>query len=384
MSRFLKFIVHLVVICAIICALALVLPPFFGVTTYVVDDASIKTNLPMGSVTYAIPKKTEDVYVNEPILVQEDSVTYRYEVQSLNLENGTGTVIDPTVTDAQPITVAVRDYVPKVVATIGFIGYLQVATKSMEGIIILALVVVFLVILYIIAELWKKGDDREDEDGQENEDSAESIDDADDEEPDVRPARPRKRKREEKRRVRTGGFVDEIDEEDDEDEPVSNQKQPDLQSQVREAHGMLRKEIEAVAMSENKERGKAAEKTPEAEKAVQDLPFPIPMEEEEKKPAPAEPAEVQPESLPIEKEEKRPAAAERRESSGKFKTSVEEILAEEAELQQKEENEKKVKRAIPGYSADELSEKAKADGDAPEVMKDDITDVTIFDYSDIL
>ena len=40
--------------------------------------------------------------------------------------------------------------------TIGYVGYLLIATESIEGLIILGLAVLFLVILYIIAELWKK------------------------------------------------------------------------------------------------------------------------------------------------------------------------------------------------------------------------------------
>ena len=39
MSKVLKFIVHLVVICTLICVLGLVLPPFFGVRTVIVDKA---------------------------------------------------------------------------------------------------------------------------------------------------------------------------------------------------------------------------------------------------------------------------------------------------------------------------------------------------------
>ena len=55
MSKFLKFIVHFVVICTILCVVALAVPPFFGVTTEIRDDSTVKSNLAMGSVTYAIP-----------------------------------------------------------------------------------------------------------------------------------------------------------------------------------------------------------------------------------------------------------------------------------------------------------------------------------------
>ena len=55
MSKFLKFIVHFVIICTIILILGMALPPFFGVSTVIVDSSDKVTNLPMGSVTYAIP-----------------------------------------------------------------------------------------------------------------------------------------------------------------------------------------------------------------------------------------------------------------------------------------------------------------------------------------
>ena len=61
MSKFLKFIVHFVIICTIALILGMALPPFFGVTTVIVDSTDKATNLPMGSVTYAIPVRTEEV-----------------------------------------------------------------------------------------------------------------------------------------------------------------------------------------------------------------------------------------------------------------------------------------------------------------------------------
>ncbi len=67
MSKVLKFIVHFVVICTLICVLGLVLPPFFGVRRVIVDKNSDKaTNLLVGSVTYAIPEKSSAISVSTP------------------------------------------------------------------------------------------------------------------------------------------------------------------------------------------------------------------------------------------------------------------------------------------------------------------------------
>lgn len=48
MSKFLKFIVHFIVICTIACVVGLAVPPFLGITTEIMDDSSKETNLPMG------------------------------------------------------------------------------------------------------------------------------------------------------------------------------------------------------------------------------------------------------------------------------------------------------------------------------------------------
>ena len=159
MSKFLKFIVHFAVICTIVCVLGLALPPFFGVRTVIMDSTDKATNLPLGSVTYAIPVRTEEVTAGSPILVQEDGKTYKYNLVSVNRENNTGTVIDTTTSAQESITVSVKNWVPKIVITIPFVGYLLVATESVEGLIVLGLVILFLIILYVIAELWRKDPD---------------------------------------------------------------------------------------------------------------------------------------------------------------------------------------------------------------------------------
>ena len=156
MSKFLKFIVHFIVICTIVCVVGLAVPPFLGITTEIIDDSGKETNLPMGSVTYAIPVKIKEAAVGDSILYQTDSKAYRYMITEMDKKNHIFKVIDSGDKDAEPITVEVKDYIPKVVITVGYAGYLLLATESIEGLIILGLAVLFLVILYIVAELLKK------------------------------------------------------------------------------------------------------------------------------------------------------------------------------------------------------------------------------------
>ena len=50
MSKFLKIIVNLVIVVAIVIAAALLIPPFAGVYTVMNDNTETDTNLPIGSV----------------------------------------------------------------------------------------------------------------------------------------------------------------------------------------------------------------------------------------------------------------------------------------------------------------------------------------------
>lgn len=350
MPKFLKFIVHFFVICTIVCVLGLALPPFFGVRTVIMDSSDKATNLPVGSVTYAIPVKTEDVAAGTPILVQEDGKSYRYNLVSVNRENNTGTVIDTTTSAQQNITVSVKNWVPKIVVTIPFVGYLLVATESIEGLIILGLVVLFLIILYVIAELWKKEPDDIEEDvndpepgyvksrkelKQEEKARARRMKEEEKEIIQEEKARKHKNKKADKRKVRTGGFVDEIDEEDVTGYSENKKKaaiQQTAQTAASEAHAELKKEI-AAATSEEADMLSRLEM---AERTV----------EENRKPHPAGKVEEVPE------EEEEPVTI------GSL--------------------------AMPSYSAAQLASRVKKAGDAPDIVKDDITKVTLFDYSDII
>ena len=353
MSRFLKFIVHFIVVCTIVCVLGLALPPFFGIRTVIMDTSDKATNLPVGSVTYAIPVKTEEVAAGTPILVQEDSKTYRYNLVSVNKENNTGTVIDVNGSAQESITVSVKNWVPKIVVTVPFIGYLLVATESVEGLIILGLVILFLIILYVIAELWKK--EPEDDEYEDSYGDTQRVKTAKELKMEEK-ARARKMKEEDKellygdkekkkrskkeekakrKKIRTGGFVDEIYEDDFDDEaepeetmhPVRN-----VQTATSEAHELLKKEIAAATADDAQES--------------QDEYYDMPARTSER-------------------------------------TSFADSDFDEDELEEEEPVEIK-KLAIPRRTATQLANRARKAGDAPDVVRDSITKVTLFDYSDII
>lgn len=345
MSKFLKFIVHFVIVCTIVLILGMALPPFFGVTTVIVDSADKASNLPMGSVTYAIPVRTEEAMkvAGTPILVKKDSMTYRYNLINVDTSNNTGTVIDPSASAQSNIMVSVKNWVPKVVATIPFVGYILTATESTEGLIVLGLVVLFLIILYVVAELLKKEPEDEYEDlvgerrhvktakelRMEEKERAKRMDEEDRELLYGEKARRKQARKEEKKRkkIRTGGFVDEIYEDDLEEEPTQKPMRPvrNVQMATSEAHELLKREIAAATAEDDQEYDTVRGYTEE-------LPE---IQEPEEEPEEEKPVEIK-------------------------------------------------KMAIPSYSASQLADKARKAGDAPDIVRDSITKVTLFDYSDII
>lgn len=345
MSKFLKFIVHFVIVCTIVLILGMALPPFFGVTTVIVDSADKASNLPMGSVTYAIPVRTEEAMkvAGTPILVKKDSMTYRYNLINVDTSNNTGTVIDPSASAQSNIMVSVKNWVPKVVVTIPFVGYILTATESTEGLIVLGLVVLFLIILYVVAELLKKEPEDEYEDlvgerrhvktakelRMEEKERAKRMDEEDRELLYGEKARRKQAGKEEKKRkkIRTGGFVDEIYEDDLEEEPTQKPMRPvrNVQMATSEAHELLKREIAAATAEDDQEYDTVRGYTEE-------LPE---IQEPEEEPEEEKPVEIK-------------------------------------------------KMAIPSYSASQLADKARKAGDAPDIVRDSITKVTLFDYSDII
>ena len=68
-------------------------------------------------------------------------------------------------------------------------------------------------------------------------------------------------------------------------------------------------------------------------------------------------------------------------------TDIEEKVEQLEDEEVPEEEEEPVtigSLAMPSYSAAQLASRVKKAGDAPDIVKDDITKVTLFDYSDII
>lgn len=345
MSKLLKVIVNTLLLLAILSAGALVIPPFAGITT-LVSDGMGNTNISRGAVTYAKETDTSSVATGEKILVDDNSGKYIYTIQSLDTAAGTASVKNVISGDTTEITV--RATVSKVIVTIPVIGFLSMAAQSREGIMIIGLAILFLVILFILSEVWKR--DEEEEEDEDDEKASEEL---------------RSRKKaalEEKKKREEQEMTEQLRAADQKTAEEENQDEfeiPDLEEEGTEQVSFNTVDLQNLV------RGEETEEIPEA------------VEETEIVEEAA--AEETAEEVTEETEETESAEPETVEEIEEFEETI-----EEPEEEPKPEPSEPIELAMPVYTAEELLQKAHAAGDDPKVIEDPATGITILDYSDIL
>lgn len=355
MSKLLKVIVNTLLLLAILSAGALVIPPFVGITT-LVSDGMGNTNISRGAVTYAKKTDTSSVATGDKILVDDNSGKYIYTIQSLDIAAGTASVKNVISGDTTEITV--RATVSKVIITIPVIGFLSMAAQSREGIMIIGLAILFLVILFILSEVWKRDEEEDEEEEEEDEDE-------DDEKASEELRSRKKAALEEKKKREEQEMTEQLraaDQKTAEEEKQDEFEIPDLEEEEEE-------ETEQVSFNtvdlQNLVRGEETEEIPEA------------VEETEIVEEAA--AEETAEEVTEETEETESAEPETVEEIEEFEETI-----EEPEEEPEPEPSEPIELAMPVYTAEELLQKAHAAGDDPKVIEDPATGITILDYSDIL
>lgn len=347
MSKLLKVIVNTLLLLAILSAGALVIPPFAGITT-LVSDGMGNTNISRGAVTYAKKTDTSSVATGDKILVDDNSGKYIYTIQSLDTAAGTASVKNVISGDTTEITV--RATVSKVIITIPVIGFLSMAAQSREGIMIIGLAILFLVILFILSEVWKR-DEEEDEEEDEDEDDEKASEEL------------RSRKKaalEEKKKREEQEMTEQLraaDQKTAEEEKQDEFEIPDLEEEETEQVSFNTVDLQNLV------RGEETEEIPEA------------VEETEIVEEAA--AEETAEEVTEETEETESAEPETVEEIEEFEETIE-------EPEEEPEPSEPIELAMPVYTAEELLQKAHAAGDDPKVIEDPATGITILDYSDIL
>ena len=317
MSKLLKVIVNTLLLLAILSAGALVIPPFAGITT-LVSDGMGNTNISRGAVTYAKKTDTSSVATGDKILVDDNSGKYIYTIQSLDTAAGTASVKNVISGDTTEITV--RATVSKVIVTIPVIGFLSMAAQSREGIMIIGLAILFLVILFILSEVWKRDEEEDEEEEEEDEDDEKASEELRSRK---KAALVEKKKREEQEMTEQLRAADQ--------KTAEEEKQDEFEIPDLEEEGTEQVSFHTVDL-QNLVRGEETEEIPETVEEIEEFEETIEEPEEEPEPEPSEPIEL----------------------------------------------------AMPVYTAEELLQKAHAAGDDPKVIEDPATGITILDYSDIL
>ncbi len=161
MSRLLKIICNTLIVLAVAIAVALLLPPVMGVTTTVIDSQGIRSNLPVGSVTYSRKVTADNLKKGDFILVESKNEAYAYDVISVDIVTKKMVVRNAFDKSAEEKELKITSGVSRISFTIPFIGFAVVAMQTVEGMIVIGLIVLFIIILYILSEVWKKKPDEE-------------------------------------------------------------------------------------------------------------------------------------------------------------------------------------------------------------------------------
>lgn len=398
MSKVLKTIVNVILFCAIVVAAGLLVPPFAGITTVMVDDVDMQTNLPQGSVAYAVEKDRSELKQGDKVLISQEGRQYVYVVDSID---GSSVVLDDQLsTDGGTTQQELGSTVQKVMLVVPVIGYVSMALRSTEGLIIVGLAVVFVIILFILAEVWKKDDDEEedeeDEDGQEDESEEEPAVMSRRQKKKAKKADKKKQKQEEKAAVAEAKA-----------RAKRERQEAKLAKKNKKAHMMDEPEQEPEAIpAEPMEETQAAGSTQEIvlpqelmqeeQSAGNTQEIVLPTEETQEKQESTDETEDPDETLLEEtaslfaadiasmmgenqtKETEKPEETDPSDSTEQTQPVVLEVVPEEKQ----ETGDKKL--AMPVYTKEELLQKAEADGDEPEVIEDEVSGVTLVDYSDVL
>lgn len=398
MSKVLKTIVNVILFCAIVVAAGLLIPPFAGITTVMVDDVDMQTNLPQGSVAYAVEKDRSELKQGDKVLISQEGRQYVYVVDSID---GSSVVLDDQLsTDGGTTQQELGSTVQKVMLVVPVIGYVSMALRSTEGLIIVGLAVVFVIILFILAEVWKKDDDEEedeeDEDGQEDESEEEPAVMSRRQKKKARKADKKKQKQEEKAAVAEAKA-----------RAKRERQEAKLAKKNQKAHMMDEPEQEPEAIpAEPMEETQAAGSTQEIvlpqelmqeeQSAGNTQEIVLPTEETQEKQESTDETEDPDKTLLEEtaslfaadiasmmgenqtKETEKPEETDPSDSTEQTQPVVLEVVPEEKQ----ETGDKKL--AMPVYTKEELLQKAEADGDEPEVIEDEVSGVTLVDYSDVL
>ena len=374
MSKFLKVIVNLVLVCALLSAAALLVPSLVGVEMNIIENDRVETNLSVGTVVYGQTKSLQDVEFGDNVFVEEaDGSKYLYRVNAVDAENGTVVLKDARNDAAQTVEKNVSSLCVAYV-TVPVLGYLAVAAGSVKGWVIIGLVAVLLLLLFILSEIWRKDKLKEEEEDDEDGD-AEELEQAREEK--------KRLKKEKKAKKKADRAAQDEDEDEEYEEYLKKKEEKKAAKRARKAA-----KKEAKHLSEESTT-RAIEMEPEEEpiQNTADL-FEAARVEiassvasamaEEQSPAPQIESAGEPVidlELALTQELSR---ATKDDTDGQAELSGD-AEAAAASLEEMQEDSQEI--VMPCYSADELIRKAILAGDEPDIIEDKELGLTLLDYS---
>ena len=377
MSKFLKVIVNLVLVCALLSAAALLVPSLVGVEMNIIENDRVETNLSVGTVVYGLTKSLQDVEFGDNVFVEEaDGSKYLYRVNAVDAENGTVVLKDARNDAAQTVEKNVSSLCVAYV-TVPVLGYLAVAAGSVKGWVIIGLVAVLLLLLFILSEIWRKDKLKEEEEDDEDGD-AEELEQAREEK--------KRLKKEKKAKKKADRAAQDEDEDEEYEEYLKKKEEKKAAKRARKAA-----KKEAKHLSEESTT-RAIEMEPEEEpiQNTADL-FEAARVEiassvasamaEEQSPAPQIESAGEPVidlELALTQELSR---ATKDDTDGQAELSGD-AEAAAASLEEMQEDSQEI--VMPCYSADELIRKAILAGDEPDIIEDKDLGLTLLDYSSTL
>jgi hypothetical protein len=368
MSKFLKFIVGIMLAVFIAAGAGLIIPQFLGIDVTVVQETTV-SNQKVGTAVYSKKEDVSSLAAGQKILELDTNKLNVLTVTDYNAESGVITVTGGT---GRTATVS-RNYL-HVLAAVPFIGFLSIATQSVTGLIVLAAVLALIIIVFIIAEILKKGSDDYDEDEEEPEedddtfytDLAEKKRKSDREEEEK--YNKKKHKKDSARKTKSSKAERRSDRRrpDDDDEDYDDEDEKERSSSGRKRPGTEKTRLKLQ---------------PEPDSGMTEISDSSAQGEEDLEP---EEKEIGTDSLP----DVQAALEAALENQPLNRTSEDYTLQqpEKPDSAQKADTDARdeIELAMPAHTAEELLEKAYADGLDPKLKKDETTGVTLVDYSDSL
>ena len=403
MSKFLKLIVDLVIICTILIAAALLVPPLAGVKTVMNDNSTAETNLPVGSVAYGKQTDAVNLKKGQKIVYTKNNQAYVYEISDVaDAENDTYLVKDAYDKKTEERSVELSGDVMKLSFVVPLIAYAAIAVQSKEGLILIGLGIVFLIILFILAELWRK--DKKDMEETKSESEEKNTEEKVIPLESKRSEEPTNEKQEEAQ-PETAKEYESVQKTENIQTEFEQNPKLDENSYLQDAVEMSKEGT--VVPADEKEI--AGEKTqvlkPELLRTGETVEEPAVEETAEKETVAEQIEGTQEESagevlVPTEEPKTEEIKPEENEDTIGLEAKIEEALnagivkmksegseavhgEETSESEEKPKAEEVVEEVLPSPSVEDLLRNAQAHGDHPEVIEDSDNKVTLLDYTNL-